>query len=756
MIFFAWLFLTSGLSHANTSWYHELADTVRQSVRLNAHLLVHLNKLTIADLDSLKKMNIPLAFFAENLAQADLQNKLKVLTTQQTIIPILVGADEQPEIETPKDLILIKMASLDQVNLDQQVGDSIFDPTQFSNNELLLVQHGNDFDEHKQLMELWSQSGKLPNFISLQSSGLQESAKLISSLNSNPKFIGVVLSNDELLDKVSWKGYPNRQSNGYFCFPLLSAIPEPFIPYKAGYRFSPDIMHDSPVNRNYLKEFKAVSLSRDFQLTDHFVFDKYSLNVQRKNQQEIINNDVELTTDPERGACAWFSDRAYLDAGIQSKESLQPNFSITAWIKPTQTDANNSILGKGRDFVLKLHNGALTYTMQGIKDYQSDSSKVPINEWTFISLVHSAYENQIRFYLNGELTDQIDLITPYCESDYTLLIGSNLWEEFFVGYMGDIKIWNRELNNEEIRQQFQQSSDQPRGNHARLWSLLFLALLLPSAGYLYFRKIKSRSEQQQTKPNKKVREPEQYQEKISCFGGLKVINSEGMDVSQKFSPKIKQLFILVFLNSVNGHRGISTSELSGILWPGMSTQKAKNTRGTNIQNLKAALATCPGIKLVFRDKLWQIELSDTCYSEYCDVTSQLKLIEKQPDSQSIDETLPRLLDILDRGTLFPDISESWLDPYISKMSDRIIEMGMTLFETQDETKHGQLLFKLAEVVSLHDPLNEPALRKKLQLLTLQGKLSLAHTVYYHFTKVYREMYQESYPIDFKSLTADHE
>ena len=755
LILFAWLFLTSGLSHASTCWYHELPDSVRQSVRLNAHLLVQLNELTTADLDSIRKTNIPLAFFAEDLDKTDLQKKLEVLTTQQTIIPILVGTDEHPEIESPKDLILIKMASLDQVNPGQQVGDSIFDPTQFSNNELLLVQRGSTFDERERLMKLWSQCGKLPNFIPLQSSGLQESAKLVSALNANPKFVGVVLSNHELLDKVSWKGYPNRQSDGYFCFPLLSANPEPFIPYKAGYRFSPDIMHDSPANRNYLKEFKAVSLSPDFGLTDHFVFDKQPLNIQRNNQQEIINNDVELTTDPKRGACAWFPGRAYLDAGIQSKESLQPNFSVTAWIKPSQTDANNSILGKGRDFVLKLHNGELTYTMQGIKDYRSASSKVPVNEWTFISLAHSAYENQIRFYLNGELTEQIDLITPYSESDYTLLIGSNLWEEFFVGYMGDIKIWNRELNDEEIRQQFQQSSDQPSDSQARLWSLIFLALLLPSAGYLHFRKIKSKSEQQQTKPIKKVRKPEQDQEKISCFGGLQVINSEGMDVSQKFSPKIKQLFILILLNSVNGQKGISTRKLSGILWPGMSTQNAKNTRGTNIQNLKAALASCSGIKLVYREKLWVMELDENCYFDYGEVANLLNELERSANGPSLQQ-LQKLLDILSRGTLFPNMSESWLDPYISKMSDRIIEMGMTLFEAMDETNHGQLLFKLAEVVSLHDPLNEPALRKKLRLLTHQGKLSLAHTVYEHFAKVYREMYQESYPADFKSLTADHE
>jgi two-component SAPR family response regulator len=284
--------------------------------------------------------------------------------------------------------------------------------------------------------------------------------------------------------------------------------------------------------------------------------------------------------------------------------------------------------------------------------------------------------------------------------------------------------------------------------------VIVLAAILLIVPYLYFRRRKTKSPQLQAKTDETLIKPAQHQEKIYCFGGLRVINPEGAEVSQKFSPKIKQLFILILLNSVNVQKGISTSKLSGILWPGMSTQNAKNTRGTNIQNLKAALASCPGIKLVYREKLWVMELGENCYFDYGDVENQLKELEKSAGAPS-EEGLQMLLDILSRGTLFPNMSESWLDPYISKMSDRIIEMGMRLFETLDETQHAQQLFKLAEVVSLHDPLNEPALRKKLQLLTRQGKLSLAHTVYDHFAKVYQEMYQESYPNDFKSLTADH-
>ncbi len=754
LILFVWLILTSGLVQAKPAWYQELSDSLRTTIRLKTHLLIHLNELSASAVDSLQKANIPFAFFAEELQQSGQNTTLDRLTGRQNVIPVISKSDQDHLSLGNNKLVLITPDEFDQVKLEQRSADSLFSKTLFSTKELLWVNTAPTPTNADLYLTLWSQCGKLPNFIPANELSLQESASLVAQLNARDKFYGVTLSNNHLLVDVSWKSYPRRTSNGYFCFPLLTSNPEPFIPYKAGYRFSPDIMHDSPANRSYLKEFKAVSLSPDFGLTDHFIFEKKARNIRRNNEQEMINNNVELTTDPVRGSCAWFPGRAYLDAGIQSKESLQPNFSVTAWIKPSQTDANNSILGKGRDFVLKLHNGQLTYTMQGIKDYQSVSSIVPINEWTFISLVHSSYENQIRFYLNGELTEQIDLITPYSESDYTLLIGSNLWEEFFVGHMGDIKIWNRELNDEEIRQQFQQSATHPQSQGAALWSLLLLAVFLLILVYLYLRKRNTSKTQKQTKPVEELIKPVQHQEKIYCFGGLKVINPKGAEVSQKFSPKIKQLFILVLLNSVNGQKGISTSRLSGILWPGMSTQNAKNTRGTNIQNLKAALVSCPGINLVFSDKLWRIELSESSYFDYAEAESQLNELEKSAGTPS-DEILQKLMDILNRGTLFPNMSESWLDPYISKMSDRIIEMGMRLFETLDETQHAQQLFKLAEVVSLHDPLNEPALRKKLQLLTLQGKLSLAHTVYDHFVKVYREMYQESYPVDFKSLTADN-
>lgn len=52
------------------------------------------------------------------------------------------------------------------------------------------------------------------------------------------------------------------------------------------------------------------------------------------------------------------------------------------------------------------------------------------------------------------------------------------------------------------------------------------------------------------------------QEQISCFGGLKVIGTEGKEVSLKFLPRIKQLFVLIFLHSVTGRNGISSKKIT--------------------------------------------------------------------------------------------------------------------------------------------------------------------------------------------------
>ena len=293
--------------------------------------------------------------------------------------------------------------------------------------------------------------------------------------------------------------------------------------------------------------------------------------------ESVITNNVEFIKEREKGWVATFKDKSYIDAGLLSKESLKSTFSISAWIYPAQFSRNNSILGKGRNFVLKLTQGNLTFTMAGIKDYISENSPVPLNSWTHIAMVYSKFNNHIDFYINGKHTEQIDLIADYEGSDYSLMIGSNLWEEFFIGNINEIKIWARELSGDEIEAQYLQIQEW------NPWEMDWLGIIvLLGVGLIIYLFIKKRTGSKKNKPTlKQLRIKAQSQsirtegEQIICFGGLKIYDRNANEIGVKLSPKLKQLFVLIFLKSKEENGGITSKQMNEILWPGMSTPKAK-------------------------------------------------------------------------------------------------------------------------------------------------------------------------------------
>lgn len=725
----------------------ENPEKVRQKIRLHSHLLVAPGELTEKQITQLKQKQIPVALIATARGTATINSLLPKLPKPDSLF-VLISDDD---ISIPGTYV-INPSEIDNLSLP---ADFEKQRQKLSVNEFLRINiDGESIPVDSLLIDLWGHSGKMLNFIHVKPELIDSCINLVGRLNKRQIIFGVIRDNGNLLADVSWKDLPERKTNGYFCFPVRWSGAAPLSPYKAGYQFSPDIVLPSPENLKNQKVFNAVKLKPDFGLTDQFEFASKTKNTARRNDNEIIPYNIQFVRDKAKGKCAFFSGKAYIDGGLRSREALKPNFSITAWIKPTELGANNCILGKGKDFVLKIHEGELTFTVQGVKDYFSEKTRIPLNQWSFISLVHTGSDNVISFYLNGKLTQKINLLKPYVASDYTMLIGSNLWEEFFVGYIKEVKIWDRELNEEEIGKQFQTIP----GSVQSFSSILILMVMIVLIGApIVLRQLrnkksgnKHRSTPALTKKLVMPDEPASSKEQITCFGGLRVVDSEGKDISKKFSPKLKQLFVLILLHSVDNQKGISSKEMSDLLWPGMSPQNAKNIRGTNIQNLKMLLSTCNGFKLVFKDKLWLLEFEEDYFVDF-------ELVEiwltnaPNIDLTNVTEQLPKILSILKKGTLLPNMGESWLDVFIDRTSNRIVEYGQKLCQILIDEKLENLVLEIAEVISINDPLNEPALRKKISILTRQGKLGLAHTVFDNFVKLYFELYQEKYPGDFKSM-----
>ena len=610
--------------------------------------------------------------------------------------------------------------------------------------------------------KIWKQSGRLPDFIQPHRYSFLKVDSIIDKLSDLRKVYGVVETEEgELINGVRFKAYPNSIVNGYFSFPILKGEGLPvLIPYKAGYHFSPDIIYTTPENIRNSKKFSAFQLDIDYELSDHFVFNPKFKNKIKENDKELLINDVEIKLDEAHGKVGYFNNRSYIDTGIESKNSLQESFTISAWVKPTSLGLNNSILGKGDNFVVKLRNGFLTFTMAGIKDYISQVSVIPLNKWTHIALTHSKIDNKLFFYVNGKLTEEVNLVSEYVTSDYNILIGSNLWEEFFDGYLAEIKIWERELNGSEIAILFEK-----REAHTSNWVLKISIIVLLITVFFLLRNYKSKKRQvlPSVKKERFKKNPVFAQnntksdslESVLCFGKLRIINTKGVDLAEKLSPLLKKIFVIVFLYSHQGaKKGISTKQLTEFLWPGMSSQKAKNTRGTNINNLRSILNSCAGINLIFEDKYWLIELTGDSFCDYQVIQQYLSIFSNGDYSiKELEVELPKCLQILKEGRLFSSSSEPWLDPFIEKFSNQIIEQCLEFTEVLEIDKHSDLLLLLTDVICLYDDLNEKAHQLKLKTLIKQGKLSLAYKSHDNFEKLYHKIYKEDYAISFEEITS---
>jgi len=659
--------------------------------------------------------------------------------------------------EITSEIIIYNPDDLDSLACSSDTINQLVYDSCFSENELLKVTLRDQIDCKNICFDIWEKTGKLPNFIRSELPGIYEAVNIVSALNSTEKIYGVTLEQGKILPEVYWENNPEAKTYGYFSFPLEGYNDYNLIPYKPGYRFSPGIILQSTSNMNDMKIFNGIKYEPDSGLEDYFTFQNKMRNEKWKNNSGIITNRVKFRKDRRFGGVAVFENRAYIDAGPQSTKTLNSKFSIIAWIKLDKNTGKYSILGKGENFNLGIYHGNLTFSMADINDYISEKSPVPVDTWTQVAMVYSEINNRIYFYLNGKQTDEIDLISDYEESNYTLLIGSNLWEEFFVGEMAEIKIWNRELDKEEIYYQY----INPSGKKDYFLPTL-AALIIVVTGIVIFLSIKKEKRRKKHSGSFKSRYPEvPHQgllpegEKIICFGGLKVFDSAGTDISQKFSPKLKRLFTLILLHSHGNNKGITSKQIAEILWPGANVANTKNIRSTYVQNLRSVLASFKNIRLVFSNKKWFFDFDENFYNEYDEIENILPLLVKEDDKKVLEAQLPSVIATLNKGRFLDGMEESWLDTFIEKMDNRIIEFCLVMFSTLDNTAHSTLLFDLADIACLVDPLNESALQKKINVLIEQGKLSLAKKIYDNFVKLYKELYEENYTIDFKDIVTEN-
>ena len=241
---------------AKTVGYESLSDSSKIQIRLKSFLTIH-PKYEISDSILFSESEIPIAFIYDPNYRIEFNHLInKVYSSKNTPIVVIsdVELDLRDWIET--DIIVCRSELIDKIELSEDTLNHSSNDSCLTQNELLLIEINSAVDSsNNYIFEIWASSGKLPNFILANSSNINKTISVVNKINSFPVIYGEVREEEQLLSDVYWENSPGVKTYGYFCFPLNNSSYLRLIPYKAGYRFSPDIIQQSASNKDDAKFF---------------------------------------------------------------------------------------------------------------------------------------------------------------------------------------------------------------------------------------------------------------------------------------------------------------------------------------------------------------------------------------------------------------------------------------------------------------------------------------------------------------------
>lgn len=213
---------------------------------------------------------------------------------------------------------------------------------------------------------------------------------------------------------------------------------------------------------------------------------------------------------------------------------------------------------------------------------------------------------------------------------------------------------------------------------------------------------------------------------VCFFGGFKVMDREGADITYLFTPTLKALLILLILYTGKDSKGIIGHKLIQLLWYDKTEESAKNNRNVYMSKLRGLLEKSGDIKVLNQNGFWSIQFED---GALCDYLEALRLY-RENNSQNLE----RLLELLLSGVMLPNMEIDWIDTFKNEFSNNTIDLLYRLLKRDDLSE--TLRLKIADIMFQHDYINEEALCVKCRILCQQGKKGLAKTVYDTFCKEY--------------------
>lgn len=233
---------------------------------------------------------------------------------------------------------------------------------------------------------------------------------------------------------------------------------------------------------------------------------------------------------------------------------------------------------------------------------------------------------------------------------------------------------------------------------------------------------------------------------VLLFGQFQVFDKEGIDITELFTPLIKELFLLIVIYTFRNGRGITSEELNEILWSDKSLKDAKNNRSVNMAKLKKILERVGDCAPVKKSGFWHFEIGENFV--LCDYHNYVHLLSSAPENDK--DLIEELLKMTDKGSFLLQTEYNWLDDIKAEISNSIISACL-VFLQHNHIDNPELTIHIANCIFYFDQLNEDALEYKCKSLIQLKRHALANNTYLKYIKDYKAIYGEEFEKTFNQI-----
>jgi two-component SAPR family response regulator len=236
---------------------------------------------------------------------------------------------------------------------------------------------------------------------------------------------------------------------------------------------------------------------------------------------------------------------------------------------------------------------------------------------------------------------------------------------------------------------------------------------------------------------------------IYLFGDFKVIDKNGRDITHLFSPKIKQLFLFIFLNSLKESEGVTSSQIYLNIWPDKPIEKAKNLKGVSLNQLRDILSDIEGIEISSSKGYTKIHANDLFY---CDFVEYQSFLENIVSNENDIDSIQRIVFILSRGSFLKTINNECFDTHKQKFEDQILSIFPPILQESLKDANYNRVIQIAQILNHIDEQNETVLHYEIVSYIHLNKMDLAKKRYNSYLLSFKRENPDDIPMSFQDLT----